>query len=117
VYDAFIASLDQIQSSHHHVTALLERSVRVLIYVGTYDFDCNWVGNERFTLGLEWSGQSEFAAQPLREWKVDGKVAGRVRSAKGLMFATIEGGGHMAAHDRPKEALELVNRWLAGHDV
>jgi cathepsin A (carboxypeptidase C) len=56
-------------------------------------------------------------AQTLREWKVDDKWAGRVSSAKGLMFATIEGGGHMAAHDRPKEVLELVNRWMVGQDL
>lgn len=117
VYDAYITSLDQIQSSHYYVTALLERNVRVLIYVGTYDFDCNWLGNERFTLGLEWSGQREFAVQPLREWEVEGKLAGRVRTAQGLMFATIQGGGHMTAHDKPKEALELVNRWMAGQDL
>jgi carboxypeptidase C (cathepsin A) len=52
VWDAFITSLD-IQSSHHHVSALLERNVRVLIYVEAYDLKCNWVGNERFRLGLE----------------------------------------------------------------
>jgi carboxypeptidase C (cathepsin A) len=62
VYDGFSASLDQIQSSHYHVAALLERNVRVLIYVGTYDFDCNWVGNEWFTVELEWGGHDEFVA-------------------------------------------------------
>jgi carboxypeptidase C (cathepsin A) len=116
VYDGFSASLDQIQSSHHHVAALLERNVRVLIYVGTYDFDCNWVGNEWFTVELEWGGRDEFAAQPLREWKVDVNRAGRV-SARGLTFATVEGGGRMAAHDRPREALELVDRWMTGESL
>ena len=71
------------------------------------------VGNERFTLAMEWSGQSKFVSQELREWKVDGRVAGLTRSAEGLTFATVDGAGHMVPHDKPAEALELVKRWLA----
>lgn len=68
----------------------------MLIYIGTYDWICNWVGNERWTLELEWSGQEKFVGQgALRDWSVGGKVAGRTRSAGGLTFATIDGAGHM----------------------
>lgn len=65
--------------------------------VGSYDWICNWVGNERWTLALEWSGQEEFRSQKLREWTVGGVKAGVTRSAKnGLFtFATVDGAGHM----------------------
>jgi len=33
-----------------------------------------------------------------------------------LTFATIEGAGHMVPYDKPKESLELVQRWLTGKD-
>jgi carboxypeptidase C (cathepsin A) len=92
--------------------------VRVLVYVGTYDWACNWVGNERWTLALEWSGQAKFATEPLRPWAVGGDFkdgrAGLARSAQGLTFATIDGAGHLAPHDKPREALDLVRRWLSG---
>ncbi|KAJ7818241.1 serine carboxypeptidase [Mycena olivaceomarginata] len=104
------------QSTQHYVAALLERGVRVLIYVGTYDWICNWVGNERWTLAMEWSGQSEFSQQELKPWGVnegDSRI-GLTRSAKGLTFATVEGAGHMVPYDKPKESLELVQRWLSG---
>lgn len=78
-----------------YVAALLERGVRVLIYVGTYDWICNWVGNERWTLALDWSGKEEFAKQPLKDWEIGGKRVGRTRSAKGFTFATVDGAGHM----------------------
>jgi carboxypeptidase C (cathepsin A) len=78
-----------------YVGALLARRVRVLIYVGTYDWICNWIGNEAWTLALEWHGQRDFAALPLREWYVDGHVAGKTRHAHGLTFATVDGAGHM----------------------
>jgi carboxypeptidase C (cathepsin A) len=97
VSSAFIATLDEYHSSHYHVAALLERGVKALIYVGTYDWICNWVGNERWTLALEWSGQTDYVAQTMEGWKVDGKRVGQVRSAKGLTFATVEGAGHMVS--------------------
>jgi carboxypeptidase C (cathepsin A) len=62
---------------------------------GTYDWQCNWVGNYRWTDALEWSGHDAFSSQPLRDWTVNGTVAGKTRSADGLTFATIYGAGHM----------------------
>lgn len=91
----FADNLDEYHPTQHYVAALLERNVNVLIYVGKYDWICNHVGNEAWTLALEWSGHEEFSKQSLREWKIDGKSVGMTRSAKGLTFATIEGAGHM----------------------
>lgn len=136
----FALTLDIMKGATGYVSALLERGVPVLIYVGTYDWVCNWVGNQAWTLALEWSGQAEFASQPLREWTVDGKRAGKTRSAKGFTFATVDGAGHMvrrwmlfATHfveralpdthfsqvpyDKPKQSLEMVNRWITGQPL
>ncbi len=87
--------MDESRRTHFHIAALLERDVRVLIYVGTYDWICNWVGNERWVMNLEWSGREEFVNSELREWKVDGRKVGVVRSQQGFTFATIDGAGHM----------------------
>ncbi|KAF4584580.1 hypothetical protein EYR38_001809 [Pleurotus pulmonarius] len=114
VTTAFGQTLDELHPTVDYVAALLERNVRVLIYVGSYDWVCNWVGSERWTLAMEWSGMEEFNKQPLRDWVVDGKSAGKTRSAKGLTFATVEAAGHMVPYDKPKESLEMVQRWLAG---
>jgi carboxypeptidase C (cathepsin A) len=135
VGSAFRSNLDGYHPTYLYVAALLERGVRTLIYVGAYDWICNWVGNEKWTLALEWTGQEEFAKQELRDWKVDGDVAGKTRSAGKFTFATVAGAGHMVRltfaisegnddlcrvqvpYDKPKEALELVKRWLAGSDL
>jgi len=109
----FSTNLDEYHAAtQHYIAALLERNINVLIYVGKYDWICNHVGNEAWTLALEWSGHEEFSAQSLRDWKIDGRSVGTTRCANGLTFATIEGAGHMVPYDKPKEALELVNRWL-----
>jgi carboxypeptidase C (cathepsin A) len=95
----FDLSLDLYHRTNLHIAALLERGVRTLIYAGTYDWICNWVGNERWTLNLEWSGRDEFVKQELKEWIVDGKKAGLVRSSNGFTFATVDAAGHMVRHE------------------
>ncbi|KAL1692251.1 Alpha/Beta hydrolase protein [Schizophyllum commune] len=117
VSTGFDLSQDALHAStRDYVAALLERGVRVLIYVGDYDWRCSWIGNERFTLALEWSGQADFASHELREWYVDGTLAGKTRSTsdRKFTFATVHGAGHMVPYDRPKEALEFLERWLKG---
>ena len=55
VLTAFLRAGDLFHQNQPYVTELLERGVRILIYAGTFDMACNWVGNERWTLDLEWS--------------------------------------------------------------
>lgn len=48
------------------------------------------------TLALEWSGQEQFIAEPLREWMTgEGRAAGLTRNAGPFTFATIYDAGHM----------------------
>ncbi|KAF9444146.1 alpha/beta-hydrolase [Macrolepiota fuliginosa MF-IS2] len=117
VSSLFVESLDLFHRTHLHIAALLERDIRVLIYVGTYDWICNWVGNERWTLDLEWSGREKFVREELREWTVEGKKAGLVRSHGGFTFVTVDGAGHMVPYDKPKEALAMVQRWLENTEI
>ncbi|EKM77056.1 hypothetical protein AGABI1DRAFT_77834 [Agaricus bisporus var. burnettii JB137-S8] len=104
---------DYLHTTTDYVAALLERDIRVLIYVGTSDWICNHIGNERWTLAMDWSGKKEFVEAEKREWFVDGKKAGLTRSAKGFTYATVDGAGHMVPYNKPKEALEMIQRWLA----
>jgi cathepsin A (carboxypeptidase C) len=64
---------------------------------------------------------------------VDGRRAGKTRSAQGFTFATLDAAGHLvrnacdkslsflksmqAPYDKPKESLEMINRWLTGQPL
>ncbi|KAH7100866.1 peptidase S10, serine carboxypeptidase [Auriculariales sp. MPI-PUGE-AT-0066] len=103
---------DRLHTSYANVAELLERGVRVLIYVGTYDWICNWVGNLAWTNALEWSRGGELRVQELVEWQVDGERAGLTKSVGPLRYATVEKAGHMVPYDRPIQALAMLTRWL-----
>ncbi|KAF8883441.1 Alpha/Beta hydrolase protein [Infundibulicybe gibba] len=103
--------------TQYYVAGLLDRGIRVLIYAGTYDWQCNWVANKLWADRLEWSGKAEYNAQEWKEWTVDGNRVGEIKQTPLLTFATIRGAGHMVPHDKPAESLAMVARWLAQRDL
>lgn len=99
VGNQFNAHLDKwAVPTQYYVASLLDRGIRVLIYAGTYDWQCNWVANRLWVDKLEWSGQEAYAALEWADWAVGKQEkAGEVKQAEGslLSFVTIRGAGHM----------------------
>jgi carboxypeptidase C (cathepsin A) len=93
----FVSHMDKFaHPTQHYVSGLLERGVRMLIYAGTYDWQCNWVSNVMWTEALEWSGAAGYHAAEWRDWSIeDGNAAGQTKEFGGLTFVTLLGAGHM----------------------
>lgn len=72
---------------------------QILIYVGTNDFIANWIGNEQWTLEMQWPGKEALAKTPYEDWFIEGsKVpAGKTRSVGNFTFTTIYGAGHFVS--------------------
>ncbi|CAO3648403.1 unnamed protein product [Mucor hiemalis] len=79
------------------VVETLEAGVRVLLYVGDMDYICNWVGNLKWSLKMEWSGKEGYNNAPEQKWFSDltGEHAGSVKTYGNLTFLKIFDAGHM----------------------
>lgn len=96
--------------SRRFVAGLLDTGIRVMIYVGTYDWICNFVGNERVFGSLDWAGLADFRYQQENHKQVwDG---GLWWESGPLRYVRINGAGHMVPFDKPVEALKLFKAWL-----
>jgi carboxypeptidase C (cathepsin A) len=133
----FNKHMDKYSSpTQYYVSGLLERGIRVLIYLGTYDWQCNASANKLWIEKLQWTGQKSYLSQAWRNWLVDGKIAGETKTSGMLTVATVKGAGHMMStrsfssapwylphfdchvpHDKPVEAQALVSRWLAHQEL
>ncbi|KAI8800597.1 putative carboxypeptidase C [Cladochytrium replicatum] len=110
----FALSGDHSRPAQGYVRDLLERGIRVLIYVGDADSVCDWVGNLAWIKELEWSGQSGFNNADEVSWEVNGRIAGVVQSYENLTFVRIFEAGHMVPYDQDEVSDEMVQLWLSG---
>jgi len=102
---------------HHYqqmLPPLLADGVPVLIYAGDQDYICNWLGNQAWTLALEWPHKAAFNAAPMTNWTVGGQPAGELRKASGFHFLRVFAAGHMVPRDQPANALAMTNAFVSG---
>jgi pimeloyl-ACP methyl ester carboxylesterase len=84
---------------------LASKPLKIWIYSGDDDSVCptwaeqQWIWN--FSSSAKW-----------KSWRVQGQIAGFQVQMKGFVFSTVHGAGHMVPSTRPKEALELLKRFL-----
>ncbi|KAK2668727.1 Peptidase S10, serine carboxypeptidase [Fusarium oxysporum f. sp. vasinfectum] len=119
---AFSLGYDQEISTQSQILYLLDHDIDVLMYQGNLDLACNTAGNLRWSNSMPWKGQPEYVAQRQRSWGAGSDEFGWYKEVKIKMgdtdkkttfaFVTVDGAGHMVPQDKPKEGLELVNRWL-----
>ncbi|KAK4058376.1 hypothetical protein OIO90_000534 [Microbotryomycetes sp. JL221] len=116
INQAFTFNGDVAHNTAALIPPLLEDGIRVGIYAGEADFLCSWMGNEAWTLKLEWSGHNDFNEADNKKWKLDGKHVGDVRkSGKGagdFAFIRVFGAGHMVPMDQPAASLDLFTKWI-----
>lgn len=86
---------------------LATKPLKIWVYSGDDDSVCaTWAEQQwvwKFPASSRWN-----------PWHVDNQVAGYQVHFKGLSFVTVHGAGHMVPSTRPKEALELLKRFLRG---
>lgn len=105
------------QDSAAYLYPRLFEEVRVLIYNGIYDMDCNFMGTDAWIALQHWSYRDRFLSKNREPWLVDGQVAGYVRAANNLTQVLVTGSGHLVPMDQPKHALALLDRFLRGNDL
>merc|ERR1712060_171480 len=114
--------VDFMRNFHQLIPPMLEAGIEVLIYAGDQDFICNWLGNEKWTLALDWEHKADFNAASKSPFVVsgkevgakDGKEVGELRSYSNFHFLRVYQAGHMVPMDQPEAALGMLNALLDG---
>ncbi|NVK86910.1 MAG: S10 family peptidase [Gammaproteobacteria bacterium] len=101
------------QNSSAHLFPELFENIRVLIYNGLYDMDCNFIGTDDWLASIDWSEGKLFNQRSRVPWKVDHKLLGHFRSAGNLTQVLVNGAGHLVPMDQPESALIMLQNFLA----
>jgi carboxypeptidase C (cathepsin A) len=108
---ASILERGEQDSSASLFPALFER-IRVLIYNGVYDMDCNFMGTDAWLASLEWPDAAKFNQTPRTPWLEAGRLLGHARAVGNLTQVLVSGAGHLVPMDQPEAALCLLERFL-----
>ena len=90
---------------------------RIFIYSGQLDVIIGAPLTERFLNVLQWSGLEEYKEADRTIWMDETQtdpVSGYVREAKTMTQIIIRGAGHIAPHDQPVRALDMINHMVHG---
>lgn len=96
------------------IPPMMAAGIRFIQYSGDVDFICNWLGNQAWTLQLDWPGNAGFNAAPVTTWNVSGVPAGEYRHYDTMTFLRVYNAGHMVPSDQPAAALALFNAFITG---
>eukprot|EP01062_Namystynia_karyoxenos_P033622 TRINITY_DN2472_c0_g1_i4.p1 TRINITY_DN2472_c0_g1~~TRINITY_DN2472_c0_g1_i4.p1 ORF type:complete len:521 (+),score=200.31 TRINITY_DN2472_c0_g1_i4:103-1563(+) len=105
---------DWMLGFQQYLPPLLAANVPVLIYHGDQDFIVNWMGGQRWTKAMKWSGQAGFISSPNVTYTVGSSAVGSYKTHQGFTFMKIAGAGHMVPRDQPQVALDMLNKFMAG---
>lgn len=100
------------QDSCAHLFPALLESMRVLIYNGVYDMDCNFMGTDAWLASIDWADAAAFERAPRTPWIEDHRVLGHTRATGNLTQVLVDGAGHLVPMDQPDSALRMVSRFL-----
>ena len=99
----------------------LGTGIRVLIYNGVFDMDCNFMGTDKWLQQMQWPGADKWHTLGRMPWKVTRAsgggtpvVAGHTRALGNLTQLTLLGAGHLVPMDQPRTALLMLHTFLAG---
>lgn len=122
---------DEPASVVPYIAELLDDAgVRVLVYNGDRDMSCCAQGSEEALAGMEWSGREGWLDPDVTRrglWMVKGprvddgraaglqqelEVGGYTKSHGNLTFLVVYNSGHLVPTNRPRAALDLLQRFL-----
>jgi len=87
--------------------------IPVMLYNGQDDLICNAPGSEAWISTIDWPHRQDYLNAKKSVWKnQDGEIAGYERSSHGLVQVIVLKAGHMVPADQPKNAQNLVDRFI-----
>ena len=97
------------------VKEVVESGVNTLIYAGEYDFICNWMGNNAWTLDMDWEGKDAFNNAANQTWtnEKSGEEAGSYRNHENFTFLKVNNAGHMVPRDQPANSMDMIRKHVA----
>ncbi|RDX52337.1 alpha/beta-hydrolase [Lentinus brumalis] len=92
------------------LAALADSGLKILIWAGDADINCNWLGVHESVLAMDWYGSETLARTPFTNMTIYGKTAAAYQNVDNFTFARIYDSGHEVPAFQPGVSLEIFSQ-------
>ncbi|EGO01131.1 hypothetical protein SERLA73DRAFT_179195 [Serpula lacrymans var. lacrymans S7.3] len=109
-YNLFEKTGDDARTWLPQLAALANSGLKILIWAGDADINCNWLGGHASVLAMDWYGNETLHNTPFTNMTLDGKPIAAVQNVDNFTFARVYEAGHEVAAFQPAAALAIFTQ-------
>ncbi|KAN0094568.1 Alpha/Beta hydrolase fold [Tylopilus felleus] len=109
-YDLFAKTGDDARTWLPQLSELANFGLKILIWAGDTDINCNWLGGYASVLAMDWYGNETLHNTPLTNITLDGTPIAAVVNVGNFTFARVFAAGHEVPAFQPAAALEIFTQ-------
>ncbi|KII91592.1 hypothetical protein PLICRDRAFT_38372 [Plicaturopsis crispa FD-325 SS-3] len=109
-FELFEKTGDDARTWLPELSALVDSKLKVLIWAGDADINCNWLGGHASVLAMDWYGNETLHNTPFTNMTVDGKAVAAIQNVDNFSFARVYESGHEVPAFQPEAAFAIFSQ-------
>lgn len=109
-FEKFVTTGDDARTLLPLLGDLADSKMKILIWAGDADINCNWLGGHASVLAMDWYGKERINQTPLTNMTINGKAVAAIQNIDNFTFARIYEAGHEVPAFQPEVSLEIFRQ-------
>ncbi|KAF5309064.1 hypothetical protein D9619_013580 [Psilocybe cf. subviscida] len=109
-FNLFTKTGDDARTLLPQLSALADSGLKMLLWAGDADINCNWLGGHASALAMEWSGKQRLAKAEFTNMTINGGAVAAIKNVDNFSFARVYQAGHEVPAFQPQAAFEIFKQ-------
>ncbi|RDB17178.1 Carboxypeptidase S1 [Hypsizygus marmoreus] len=111
-FQLFVRTGDDARTWLPQLGQLADSRLKILIWAGDADINCNWLGGHASVVAMDWYGQTRLRNTPLTNMTINGITVAAIQNVDNFSFARVYAAGHEVPAFQPEASFEIFRQML-----